>query len=57
MANWAVNDYVTPEGSLPAVVAALETQLETLDSTNDPIQYIDVILQPNGTYVGVLVTS
>ena len=57
MANYAVNDYVTPEGTVASVMAALETQLETLDSTNDPVVLIDVFQLPNGLFVGVLITS
>ena len=35
MAAWAVNDFVTDEGTVISVMAALETQIETLDETND----------------------
>jgi len=42
MANYSVNDFTEKANSLAAVLALLETKLETLDSTNNPIHYIDV---------------
>jgi hypothetical protein len=43
MAAYAVVDYTTDVGTLREVMAAMETKLETLDSTsNTPIYIIDV---------------
>lgn len=57
MTNYAINKFTTDESDLATVVADLETQLETLDSTNDPVVYIDVVVLPNGFIQGVLITS
>lgn len=54
MANYTVTDYVTTEDSVVQVMAAFETQLETLDSTNNPIRYIDIEPLPNGKFLGVI---
>ena len=42
MAAYTVVDFHTPVGSLIEVTAAMETELETLDSTNNTIYHIDV---------------
>tara|TARA_B100001094_G_C17408962_1_gene429221 strand:+ start:95 stop:268 length:174 start_codon:yes stop_codon:yes gene_type:complete len=42
MADYAVNDFTEKANSLAEVLALLETKLETLDSTNNPIHYVDV---------------
>jgi len=57
MANYAVNDWVSTEGTVANVMAQLETKLETLDSTNDPVVLIDIVQLPNGLFVAVLITS
>ena len=41
MANYAVDDYVTPIGTLEAVTALLETKLETYD-TAKVIRFIQI---------------
>tara|TARA_R100000781_G_scaffold61082_1_gene39027 strand:+ start:723 stop:893 length:171 start_codon:yes stop_codon:yes gene_type:complete len=41
MANYAVNDFTEQANSLPAVLALLETKLETIDDSKT-IHYVDV---------------
>lgn len=41
MANYAVNDFTETAANLAAVLALLETKLETIDNTKT-IRYIDV---------------
>ena len=50
MAAYGVVDWVSVEGTLAVVAAAIEVKLETLDSTNNPI-YISEIF-PIGRAVG-----
>ena len=54
MANYTVVDYSTPVGTLLQVTAAMETKLETLDSTTNTIYFIDVKQTVGGAYVGVI---
>tara|TARA_Y100000310_G_C20350556_1_gene654139 strand:- start:434 stop:607 length:174 start_codon:yes stop_codon:yes gene_type:complete len=54
MANYTVTDFLTVEDSVIAVMAAFEVQLETLDSTTNPIRYIDIEPLPNGKFQGVI---
>ena len=54
MANYAVTDYKTSESQLGTVIAALETKLETID-TSKTIRYIDVLPMGNGEFVGVII--
>ncbi len=55
MANYAVNDFVTPVGILESVMAALETQIETID-TGKAIQLLQVLQMSGGASQGALIT-
>jgi hypothetical protein len=52
MANYTVTDYVTSEDRIEVVMAAMETKLEALDSTSNPIRQIQIIPLPNGKFIG-----
>lgn len=54
MADYSVTDYVTTADSVEAVAAAMETKLETLDSTNNPIRQIQIIPLHNGKFLGTI---
>lgn len=54
MANYTVTDYLTSEDSIAVVLAEMETKLETLDSTDNPIRHIQISYLPNRKYVGVI---
>ena len=53
MANYAVNDFVTPVGNLESVMAALEIQIETID-TGKAIQLLQVLQMSDGAFQGAL---
>ena len=55
MAAYAVVDYVTSEATVATVLAEMETKLETLDSTTNPIRLIDVRELKNGLYQGWII--
>lgn len=55
MASYAVVDYKTDEGPMASVLAAIETKLETLDTTTNPIRLIQVLSVNNDVYVGVII--
>lgn len=54
MALYAVTDYVTDPDSIEAVMAALETKLDTIDNGNT-IHYIDILETPDRYYQGVII--
>ena len=54
MAAYVLTSYVTPEGALPTVVAALETKLETIE-TAKVVRFTKVIELPNRLFIGILV--
>lgn len=54
MPNYTVTDYVSTADTIEQCAAALETKLETLDSTSNPIRLIKIIRKPDNTYQGVL---
>ncbi len=54
MAAYAVTDFTTSADSVTAVAAALETQIETIDDAKT-IRYVDIILQPDRTWIGVII--
>lgn len=54
MAAYTVVDYMTPVGALPEVMAAMETKLETLDSTTNVLYLIDVKQLAGDTFQGVI---
>jgi len=58
MANWAVTSKVIENDDINALTAAVETYVETLDSTNDPVFSVNIGVQPqSGTYFAVIITS
>lgn len=57
MAPYVGNKTVSVNGDPAAILTALETSLETQDSTNNPITLIDIVEQPDGYYAGILVTT
>jgi len=54
MAAYTVVDYATDVGTLGEVTAAMETKLETLDSTTNTLYYIDILPTPGSAYKGVI---
>tara|TARA_R100001163_G_scaffold1646_4_gene2634 strand:- start:6598 stop:6771 length:174 start_codon:yes stop_codon:yes gene_type:complete len=54
MANYAVTDFVTPIGSLVEVVAAMETQIETIDDSKT-LRVCDIKQISGDTFVGVII--
>ena len=54
MAAYTIVDYHTPVASLIEVTAAMETKLETLDSTNNPLYHVDVQPTAGGAFIGII---
>ena len=55
MAAYKVTDFLTDVGSLVTVLAAMETHLETLDSSNNtPIYIIDVYQLSGDNFQGAV---
>lgn len=54
MPNYTVTDYVSTSDTIEQCAAALETKLETLDSTNNPIKLVKIVRLPNNEYQAVL---
>lgn len=55
MAAYAVTDLTTAANSIEAVMAELETKMETIDNTKT-IYYVDIIEMPeNKKYMGVII--
>jgi len=52
MANYTVTDYITSEDRVEVVMAEMETKLEALDSTTNPIRQIQIVALPNGKFIG-----
>ena len=58
MAAYAVDDFITIDDSAEVVAASLETQLETLDSTNNGIRLITIQYDSSANkFVGILITD
>jgi hypothetical protein len=58
MAAWAVAVKVIEEKSIVALGVLMETYIETLDSTNDPIASINTGCNPKtGNYWAIIVTT
>ena len=57
MAVYVGNQAVSNNEDPAVILAALEVALELQDSTNNPIQLIDIVEQPTGYYCGILVTT
>jgi hypothetical protein len=58
MPNYVATDYAITGENLEVIAAAFETYLETRDSTNNPIFYIDIIQQGDlMRYTGVILTK
>jgi len=55
MANYAVTDTVATYNTVTEAAAALETAVETLDSTNNPIVLSQIIPTKDGKFTLVLV--
>jgi hypothetical protein len=57
MANYAVVDWTYGPATAAEVAAALETKLETLDSTTNPIQLIDIlpVARDRDLCIGILI--
>ena len=54
MAVYKLDTYVTPEGALPTVIAAMKTKQETI--VNDKtIRMNKIVYLPNGKAVGILI--
>ena len=54
MAAYTVVDYLTDVGSLLEVMAAMETKMETLDSTTNTLHLIDVKQMAGDNFQGVI---
>lgn len=54
MAAYVVTDYVTDEGTPAEVAAAIETYLETKDSTSNPIITVAIVSTFGGKCKGVV---
>lgn len=58
MAAYGITSTSIENYSLSALTAAVETYLETLDSTNDPIASIQIGCNPQtGKYWAVIITT
>jgi len=58
MANFAITSKVIENKDINALVAEVETYIETLDSTNDPIASIQITCNPqSGMYFAVIITT
>jgi len=56
MAAYKISTYSTENANYSAVLSSIETQLETLDSTSNPIRLLSVAYKTNtNTFVGLLV--
>lgn len=56
MANYAVTDWVSDIfASLAEAAAAIETKLETLDSTNNTIRHIDIVHFGSSAFQAVII--
>jgi len=56
MAAYAVVDWSTGPASLEDVLAAIETKLETLDSTTNTIRLLDIVKVKTGSeFMGFMV--
>jgi len=56
MANYAVTTFTTEDADYDTVMSALETNLETQDSTANPIRLFTVVYKEDtDTFVGLLV--
>lgn len=58
MAAYSITRYTTEDYSAVTVAANLETALEALDSTNDPVVLCTILYNDkSGKFTGVLLTS
>ena len=57
MAAYKVDTFTTSDGALDDVLAALEVQLETLDSTTNVLRLIDVakVRRDGADWVGMMI--
>ena len=57
MALYAVTDYVTDPDSVTAVMAAMEVIFDGTITDSKTIHYIDIIEQPDRTWIGVIIAD
>ena len=57
MALYAVTDYVTDPGSIAVVMAAMEVIFDSTITNTKTIHYIDIILQPDRQWIGVIIAD
>ena len=58
MAAYAITKHVIEDFDINAVMASMETYIETLDSTNNPIVLANIMVHPkNGKFVGVVLAD
>ena len=55
MAAYKVADWSSSEDSYAVVLAEMEVQLETLDSTTNVLRLIELKALPDATFVGVMI--
>lgn len=55
MAAYSVEEWYSEAGDMPTVLAAWETQLETLDSTTNPIVSSGVAPVGNDTFIAWMI--
>ena len=54
MANYSTTTWQSAESNVIAVLALLETKLETLDSTSNPLYLIKIKMTSPGKYVAIM---
>jgi len=58
MAAYAITKYITEDYDPTVVAANLETHIETLDSTNNPIVLCDIVYNAKtGKFVGIVLAD
>ena len=58
MAAYAITVYQIEDYDYKVVTAGMETQLETLDSTSNPIVLATVLVHPkSGKFVGIILSD
>lgn len=58
MAAYAITVYQVEDFNYQVVTAGMETFLETLDSTNNPIVCAQIMIHPkNGKFVGIVLAD
>lgn len=58
MAAYAITVYQVEDADYRVVTAGMETALEALDSTNNPIVLAQILISPkSGKYVGIILAD